>query len=131
MDKIIAELEKRFDYIFFDTAPINLVTDTAVLSKYVHGIIMVVLQASTDKEALRFAMNQLQFVGAKVLGFILNGVVYGNNGNYKYKNKKKYYRYGKGKNYNKYGGSYYKSAYGSYKYSYGGGYGDTDYRNAK
>ena len=92
---------------------------------------MVVLQASTDKEALRFAMNQLQFVGAKVLGFILNGVVYGNNGNYKYKNKKKYYRYGKGKNYNKYGGSYYKSAYGSYKYSYGGGYGDTDYRNAK
>lgn len=126
MEKVINELEKEFDYIFFDTAPINLVTDTAVLSKYVHGVIMVVLQASTDKEALRYAMNQLSFVGTKVLGFVLNGVVYGNNGNYKYKNKKKYYRYGKG---NKNGrGSYYKSAYGTYKYSYGGSYGDTDYR---
>ncbi len=92
MGKLIERLEKEFDYIFFDTPPVNLVIDTVVVSKYVHGIVMIALQNSTDKEAIRYSLNQIKFAGAKVLGFILNGVVYGTNGEYKYNNKRKYYR---------------------------------------
>ncbi len=126
MGKMLEELSKRYDYIFMDTAPVNLVTDTAVISKYVHGIVMIALHNSTDQEALKYALNQLNFVGAKVLGFVLNGVVYGNNGSYKYNSKKKYYRYGRKKRwsrayydkYSKYSG--YGYGYGKYKgYSYG------------
>lgn len=120
--ELVGELEKEFDYIFFDTAPINLVTDTVVISKYVHGIVMVALQNSTDKEAIRFAINQLNFVGAKILGFILNGVIYGNNGSYKNVSKRKYYRYYTSRGKKRYGKGYssyskeYQRAYGT-KYS--------------
>lgn len=121
MGKMIEELSKKFDYIFFDTAPVNLVTDTAVLSKHAHGVVLIALQNSTDHETLKYAVNQLNFVGAKILGFVLNGVVYGNNGSYKYNSKRKYYRYGRKRKwssslsyYNKYG-QY--GQYGKYGYS--------------
>ncbi len=131
MSRLMEKLEKEFDYIFLDTPPVNLVIDTVVASKYVHGVVMIALQNSTDKEAIRYALSQLNFVGAKVLGFILNGVIYANNGAYKNVNKRKYYRYfsssgrkksGKGYGgYSRYGGSY--GNYGSYKHygSYGSG----------
>ena len=93
MGRLIEKLETEFDYIFLDTPPVNLVIDTIVISKYVHGIVLIALQNSTDKEALRYALKQIKFAGSKVLGFVLNGVVFGANGDYKNENKKKYYRY--------------------------------------
>lgn len=118
MGRLVERLETEFDYIFFDTPPVNLVIDTVVVSKYVHGIVMIALQNSTDREAIRYSLNQLKFAGAKVLGFVLNGVVFGNNGSYKNSNKRKYYRYysadGKKK------APRTTSGYGSYRY---GGYG--------
>ncbi len=132
MARLIEKLEREFDYIFFDTPPVNLVIDTIVISKYVHGVVMIALQNSTDKEAIRYALNQLNFVGSKVLGFVLNGVIFTNSGSYKNVNKRKYYRYfssnGRKKSpraggYGGYGGGGY-GAYGGYgKY---GGY--TSYR---
>lgn len=114
MGKMLDELSERYDYIFIDTAPVNLVTDTAVISKHVNGVVMIALHNSTDQESLKYAINQLNFVGAKILGFVLNGVVYGSGGKYKY-GSKKYYRYGRRKKWNK--ASYDK--YGQYK-GYGG-----------
>ena len=132
MARLIEKLEREFDYIFFDTPPVNLVIDTIVVSKYVHGVVMIALQNSTDKEAIRYALNQLSFVGSKVLGFVLNGVIFTNSGSYKNVNKRKYYRYfssnGRKKSprtggYGGYGGGSY-GGYGGYgKY---GGY--TSYR---
>ena len=92
MQSLLEELESDFDYIFIDSPPVNMVIDTVVISKYVNGIVMVVLQNSTDKEAMRHSLNQLDFAGAKVLGFLLNGVMLG-------KSKGRYYsskNYGKG-----------------------------------
>lgn len=90
MQNLLEELEKDFDYIFIDTSPINLVIDTVVVSKYVNGIIMIALQNSTDKEAMRYALNQLNFANAKVLGFVLNGVLFEDNKKYKNIKKNKY-----------------------------------------
>lgn len=73
MEKTLAELARVYDYIFLDTPPINLVTDTSILSKLVSGIILIVRQNETEKGALLYAVNQLKFVGAKILGFVLNG----------------------------------------------------------
>ena len=104
MKKFIDELSERYDYIFFDTAPVNVVTDTNILAKWMTGVIMVVLYNSTDRDTLEEAVKQLEFVGAKILGFILNGVVYGG-GSYKYggyKKRYKYYRYGKNDSYGSY-----------------------------
>ena len=92
MGKIIEELSQKYDYIFFDTAPINMVTDTAIIAKWMSGIIMVVLYNSTDKDTIEEALKQLEFVGAKVIGFLLNGVVYGSDGTYKYNYKRNSYK---------------------------------------
>lgn len=108
MGDIIDELSKKYDYIFFDTAPVNIVTDTTILAKWMSGIIMVVLYNSTDKDTIEESIKQLEFVGAKILGFVLNGVVYGNNGSYKYNYKRSNYKYRR-YNYRNYG------SYGSYE----------------
>lgn len=117
MAMLVSKLEQEFDYIFFDTPPVNLVIDTVVVSKYVHGIVMIALQNSTDKEAIKYALGQLEFAGAKVLGFLLNGVVFDNNGGYKNNNKKKYYSHyaANGKKKRKRGtGGYSTYSYGGY-----------------
>lgn len=127
MERLITKLEQEFDYIFLDTPPVNLVIDTVAISKFAHGVVMIALQNSTDKEALRYALNQLNFVGAKVLGFVLNGVVYANNGSYKNVNKRKYYRYFGSRGNKKSGKGYgrgYGGSYGSYRgYGNYSGYG--------
>ena len=61
MARLMEKLETEFDYIFLDTPPVNLVIDTVAVSKYVHGVVMIALQNSTDKEAVRYALSQLNF----------------------------------------------------------------------
>ena len=97
MEVLLKELEPHYDYIFIDSPPILVVTDAAVISKYVNGYIMVVRAGKTQKDALRGAVRQLGQVNANILGFILNDVEskssYGKYG----------YRYGR---HGKYGRSY-------------------------
>ena len=136
--QLIGELEKKYEYIIVDTCPVNIVTDTAILSKVIPDVIMVALQNSTEKDALRDAVNQLEFAGAKIIGFILNGVEYTYKGGYKYRYGRKYYkvggrycrksRYYSGNRYTGYGyGGY---GYG-YDYAYGYGYGHKNKKGSK
>lgn len=93
MRELFDELADRYDYIFIDTPPINVVSDASVLSKLLTGVIMVVRAGSTERGAVQMALEQLGFVGANILGFVLNGVssdlpgAYKSYGNYRY-----YYR---------------------------------------
>ncbi len=74
MKEVLDTLSETYDYIILDTPPVNLVTDTSVLSKYVSGIVLVVRANSTKKDELANAIRQLQFTDTKkILGFILNG----------------------------------------------------------
>lgn len=92
--EFVSEIEKSYDYVLFDSCPVNIVTDTVIVSKIVPEIVFVALQNSTDRDSLRDAVNQLEFAGAKILGFILNGVEYNYKGGYKYRYGRKYYRAG-------------------------------------
>lgn len=83
MEELVNKLKEEYDYIFLDTPPINLVIDNVVMTKYVDGVVVVVLQNSTDKEALKNTLSQLEFAHAKVLGFVLNGVTIGSKNIYK------------------------------------------------
>lgn len=121
MHSIIDSLSEKYDYIFFDTPPVNIVTDTTILAKWMSGVVLVALYNSTDKDSIEEAIKQLEFAGAKILGFVLNGVVYGNNGSYKYNYKRNKYRYSKRKYY-----KYYKNKYSRY-----GGYGEAALKTDK
>lgn len=71
MKELIDTLEKSYDYIVFDTPPVSVVTDAAVLSKWCDGVILVIKQKFTDKQSALLAKDNLMKVGANIIGCVL------------------------------------------------------------
>ncbi len=74
MYAIIRQVKEQADLLVLDTPPVMAVTDAVVLSPRVDGVLLVVKPGSTKLSALQTAIEQLQRVGAKVLGVVFNGV---------------------------------------------------------
>ncbi|MDZ7317984.1 MAG: polysaccharide biosynthesis tyrosine autokinase [candidate division KSB1 bacterium] len=95
MKQCIAELKNRFDIILFDSPPIMAVTDAAVLSSEVDGVILVVKAGQTDRNAVVRSYEILKNIPNRILGALLNVVnvegIYGSYYYYYYH----YYYYGK------------------------------------
>jgi capsular exopolysaccharide synthesis family protein len=97
MEDFIKSIEDDYDYIIFDTPPVGLVADTAVLAKMLDGVIWVVSYARTVKETARFAKDTLDSVNAHIIGCVFNAVKsdsYGNRAYYRKYGSKYSYRYG-------------------------------------
>jgi len=71
MTHIIAEFNRAFDVVIFDSPPLLPVTDAAVLAKNVGGAIIVVAAGRTHKNQLQGALAALSNVGASVSGLVL------------------------------------------------------------
>ncbi len=74
MQDLVVQLKGRYDLVIFDSPPAITVTDTAVLSSQVEGVVMVVLSHGTDRRALARAKNLLANVNANILGAIFNRI---------------------------------------------------------
>ena len=74
MKAMLAKLSERYDHILIDSPPIINVTDAVILSKMVDGVIMVVHGGRSTREAVRRARQELDSVGAKIFGVVLNNV---------------------------------------------------------
>lgn len=91
MRLLLDDLSRKYDYIFIDSPPVNLVSDAVILSKWLTGILFVVRAGLSDKGSVKNAVNKLTFVRANILGFVLNGVATVRSGygryfsNYRYK----------------------------------------------
>ena len=72
MRKLVAELRQQFDMIVFDSPPLALVTDAAILGSLADTTIVVARAGSTEKKALQDAASQLYQLGIHVSGTILN-----------------------------------------------------------
>lgn len=72
--RLIERIRNRYDCVFIDTPPINIVTDATLLCAAVTGYILIIRAGTTVKADVRAALNLLQQVDATVLGFILNNV---------------------------------------------------------
>jgi capsular exopolysaccharide synthesis family protein len=70
----LADLTKRFDRVILDTPPVIAVTDAAVLSTFVDGVVLVVRGFKTAKDVARHGLRTLSEVGAKTLGIVLNAI---------------------------------------------------------
>lgn len=92
MKNMIDKLKTDYDYILIDTPPINVVTDATVVSRLLHGIILVARENVSKKDELVEALNKLQFVNAKVLGLVLNDKVYQSKRSGRYGKYKHYYK---------------------------------------
>lgn len=104
-EKILNELSEKYDIIIIDTPPVNIVSDSLNLSRYVAGILTVVRYGFTTFEDIENAVNKIKLADMNLLGFVLNDIKGSRHGAY-------YSKYGK---YKKYG--YYK--YKNYEYGYG------------
>lgn len=71
MEDLLEVLSKDFDFIIMDLPPIGEVSDALVASKLTDGMIVVVRQNYAVRRLLAETMQQLQYVDAKVLGFVM------------------------------------------------------------
>lgn len=93
----LESLQNQYDYMIFDTPPVGIVTDAAVLSMITDGVIFVVRQRLAAIDQIKLAKSNLDAVNADIIGAILNDYDVTNT--------------------NKKGGYYYSYSY-SYKYKY-------------
>lgn len=72
MRSLLEELRQQFDMIVFDTPPLTMVTDAAVLGTLADSTILVARAGTTDKRALQHAAAQLYHLRVHVSGTIVN-----------------------------------------------------------
>ncbi len=71
---LLKQLKEIFDIIIIDSAPCLIVTDSAILSRHVDYTILVASQKSTKIDDIKEAKKQIENVGGRVVGVVLNKV---------------------------------------------------------
>lgn len=71
MEKLVKALRETYDFVLFDAPPVSVVTDAAVIGRYVDGALFVVRSDYAPTDAVRGAVRKLQDAGVKVLGTVL------------------------------------------------------------
>lgn len=72
MRHLISRLEESFDNVIIDAPPLLPVTDAAVLSQHVGGVVLVVGSQKLKKQDLQRSLHALNLVKSNVLGAVLN-----------------------------------------------------------
>jgi capsular exopolysaccharide synthesis family protein len=72
MKRVILRLEEEFDAVIIDAPPLLPVTDAAVLSQHVGGVVLVIGSEKVKRHDLEKSLNALQMVDAELLGVVLN-----------------------------------------------------------
>ncbi len=73
MRRFIEETKRKFDFIIFDTPPLEAATDAAVLSTQVDAVAMVIMANVTNKKLAKEKLEMLESIPAKMVGVIYNG----------------------------------------------------------
>lgn len=71
LGEIFDQIRDHYDVVIVDTAPVVLVPDSQLISKWVDGFLVVVAADSTRKKMLAEALNLMD--GKKVMGIVFNG----------------------------------------------------------
>jgi capsular exopolysaccharide synthesis family protein len=69
---MLAKLTEGYDLVILDTPPLLAASDAAILATLSDGVIMVLRAGSTESAAAQQAMQQLNAIGARVVGAVLN-----------------------------------------------------------
>jgi capsular exopolysaccharide synthesis family protein len=92
-ESLLSICRKKYEYILIDCPPLLPVTDAAIISSRVDGVVLIVHAGKTRKQELMGARAAIEAVNAKILGVVLNkipanahrykyGYVYGYSRNY-------------------------------------------------
>jgi len=83
MESLITTVASEYDTVIIDAPPVLPVTDAAV-SRLVDGVILVVEYGSTSYEMAQEAKDDLERVGANIIGAVLNRYPIEKKGRYNY-----------------------------------------------
>ncbi len=72
--RVIAALAEQADLVLLDSPPVGPVADAAVLATRCDGVLLVLSAGKTSRDAAKRARAQLDRVGARILGVVLNNV---------------------------------------------------------
>jgi capsular exopolysaccharide synthesis family protein len=72
MKKLLNELSSEYDIVILDSTPLLVAADATILGAIADGVLLVVRASQTDRAAVQQAVHQLELVGARVVGTVLN-----------------------------------------------------------
>jgi capsular exopolysaccharide synthesis family protein len=70
--RLLADLRSRYDVVLIDVSPVSLVVDAATLASIADGVLLVISAGKTKRQLAQRAKEQLDQVGARILGAVLN-----------------------------------------------------------
>ena len=73
MRKVVLDLEGAYELIIFDSAPLQVVADAAVLASFLDGMLLVVDASRSRRGSLKEARDTAARADATVLGAVING----------------------------------------------------------
>lgn len=71
MDELLDLLAEKYDYVIFDTPPVSLVSDAAVIADKVNGYIITVRSDYSNVNHISNAIDNLTNVGGEIFGLVL------------------------------------------------------------
>jgi tyrosine-protein kinase Etk/Wzc len=74
MKMLLEELKEKYEMILFDSPPVIAVTDAAVLSTLLDGVVLIASSGHTSREALSRAITLLENVNGRLIGGVLNKI---------------------------------------------------------
>jgi polysaccharide biosynthesis transport protein len=72
MEEMLADLRKYADYVIVDTAPVLVVSDALSVAPKTDGVIIMADAGSTMRGAVKATREQLELVGANIVGAVFN-----------------------------------------------------------
>lgn len=103
--EMLNELKDKYDYIFIDSPPVTVVSDTLTVAAISDGVLLVARANFTPKSLLKQSINNIKITKAKIIGVVVNAVDTKKRAYGVYKGK--YYSRGRYGGYGKYGYHYY------------------------
>lgn len=99
LDKLFAELRKRYDYIIVDTSPVGSVSDTFLADRITDATLFLVRSGFTPKTGIPIINDMNQEYRLKKMMLVLNGISTNSNSRYGYGHRYGYsYGYGNSRN---------------------------------
>lgn len=90
MKALIDEMSKWYDYILVDTPPVSIVSDACEVANVTDGVLFLVRQNATEKDAVLHGVRQLELSNSRLLGFVMNGIMEEGAKRYKYRYRYRY-----------------------------------------
>ncbi|MCW3063422.1 MAG: capsular exopolysaccharide biosynthesis protein, partial [Solirubrobacterales bacterium] len=72
MADVVEDLERDYDFVLIDSAPLALVVDAVVLSRYSRGVVVVVDARRSKRRDVRRAVAALRAADSPILGLVFN-----------------------------------------------------------